>query len=95
MVAHPAQPGHLTYADRYADFRLETVAGNQPGVLVNITPGTLDQHVWVYADRTNTVNGIARSVNGNNVPTYAFPKTFLNSNFNVVYNNGTSEVFDR
>lgn len=94
-VSKAASPGQLIYADRYANLRLKTVTGNRPGVLDAITPETLARHAWVYADRTNVVDGITSSYSGNYAATYAFPKLFLDSNFNVVYDNGTSEVFHR
>lgn len=94
-VSKAAPLGQLIYADRYANLRLVTVTGNRPGVLGAITPETLDQHAWVYADRTNVVDGITRATSGNYAATYAFPRLFLDSNFDVVYDNGTSEVFHR
>jgi uncharacterized membrane protein len=94
-VTGMAPPDQLIYADRYAQLRLQIVAGNRNGVLGDITPETLDQHAWVYADRTNTAEGITRSVTGNYESEYAFPNLFLDSNFDVVYTNGTSEVFHR
>ncbi len=94
-VNRAAPPGQLMYADPYGQLRLSIVAGHRSRVLSDITPETLDQHAWVYADRTNTVDNIARSQTGNHVATYAFPKRFLDANFNLVYTNGTSEVFHR
>lgn len=94
-VNEKAPIGQLIYADHYAELRMNTVAGNRTGVFDAITPETLDQHAWVYADRTNVVDNIVHSLTGTINATYAFPKSFLNSNFNVVYTNGTSEVFHR
>lgn len=94
-VSSMAPTGQLVYADRYGQLRLNIVAGTRSGVLGDITPETLDQHAWVYASRTNLVNGITRSAAGNYAASYAFPKRFLNSNFDIVYTNGTAEVFHR
>lgn len=94
-VTGQATPNELIYADRYAQLRLSTVEGTRNGVLGDITPQTIDQNAWVYESRTNQVDGIARSVTGNYEATYAFPKKFLNANFDIVYDNGISEVYHR
>jgi uncharacterized membrane protein len=94
-VNQAASPGQLIYADNYGELLLNTVAGNRSGVFDAITPETLDQHAWVYATTTNVTDNIVRALSGNNSATYAFPKVFLASNFNLVYTNGSSEVFHR
>ena len=45
--------------------------------------------------RANTVEDITRSDGPGYDATYAFPKRFLDSYFDTVYTNGTSEVFHR
>jgi uncharacterized membrane protein len=90
-----APPGQIIYADAYAQLRLTTVVYNRPGIFDDITPQTIDANSWVYADRTNVIDGIVRSNSGNYFETYAFPKLFLDDNFNTVYTNGISEVFHR
>ena len=94
-VTEEAPPGQLIYADRYGQLRLDIVAGDRTGVLGDITPQTLDQQAWVYASRPNTVDNITRSNGPGYDAIYAFPKRFLDSNFDTVYTNGTSEVFHR
>jgi uncharacterized membrane protein len=95
-VDQNAPIGQFIYADHYAQLRLDTVAGpNRPGVFDAITPGTLDQHAWVYADSVNVKDDAVRSLLGSDVTTYAFPWRFLDSNYDVVYTNGSSEVFHR
>lgn len=90
-----AQPGQLIYADRYAQLRLTAMIGTRPGMLSDITPLTLNQSAWVYADRTNVVERTALAFFNNQSATYAFPIGFLDSNYDVVYTNGSSEVFYR
>jgi uncharacterized membrane protein len=85
----------LIYADRYGDLRLVTQTGERSGLFGDVTPETTDQHAWVYATRTNIVDSITESDTGAYTGVYEFPKLFLDSNFNVVYTNGTSEVFHR
>lgn len=94
-VDKTAPAGQFIYADHYGELRLNTVAGNRSGVFDAITPETLDQHAWVYAYSANLQDDIDRSLSGNVSVYYAFPLTFLNSNYNVVYTNGSSEVFHR
>jgi uncharacterized membrane protein len=94
-VDKTAAAGQFIYADQYGELRLNTVAGNRPGVFDAITPETLDAHAWVYATTANLQDNIVRSVSGSISATYAFPERFLTSNYNVVYTNGSSEVFHR
>jgi uncharacterized membrane protein len=87
------QPGELVYADRYGELRLNAETAISRGLLNDITPLTLDQNAWVYATQSNLVDGRARQLFDNSTITYAFPLGFLDANFNVVYANGSSEVF--
>ena len=43
------QPGQLVYADRYAQLPLIAMTGIGRGLMLDVTPMTLDQHAWVYA----------------------------------------------
>jgi uncharacterized membrane protein len=94
-VLREAPPGQIIETDRYGELRLVTMAGQRPGILGDITPETTDQHAWVYATRANIIDNVVQSETGNYAASYAFPTLFLESNFNVVYANGTSEVFHR
>jgi uncharacterized membrane protein len=94
-VLREAPPGQIIEADSYGELRLATTAGQRPAILGDITPETTDQHAWVYATRANFIENFVQSGTGNYAETYAFPSRFLDSNFNVVYTNGTSEVFHR
>jgi uncharacterized membrane protein len=95
-VAKAAPAGQFIYADNYAQLRLDTVAGPaRRGVFDAITPETLDRHAWVYATTVNLKDNIVRALLGSDAASYAFPRLFLNSNYNVVYTNGSSEVFHR
>lgn len=94
-LTREAPINQLIFADRYGDLRLVTLVGERSGIFGDVTPETIDQHAWVYATRTNLKNNITESYTGAYAGVYAFPKLFLDSNFNVVYTNGTSEVFHR
>ena len=89
------RPGELVYTDEYGQLPLITVTGISSGLLLDVTPETLSNHAWVYASRTNVIDGQARaSVNDHSV-TYVYPTNFLNSNYNLIYTNGSSEVYHR
>ena len=90
-----APAGQIIYADDYGQLRLTTVASNRPAILDDMTPETIDANSWVYADRTNVADGIVRSSTASYFETYAFPKLFLDENFDTVYTNGISEAFHR
>jgi len=90
-----ARPGQLVYADRYAQLRLFAVTGNSLSLIGDVTPLTLNQHAWIYADRTNVLDHSAEVLFNNSAVTYMFPAGFLNANYDLVYTNGSSEVFRR
>jgi hypothetical protein len=94
-INQAAPANQLIYADNYAKLLLNTVMSNRPGIFDAITPKTIDQHAWVYATSVNLIDDIVRSLSVNQVGDYAFPGGFLVSNFNLVYTNGSSEVFHR
>ncbi|PPK67347.1 hypothetical protein V5P93_005621 [Actinokineospora auranticolor] len=86
----------LVYADRYAQLRLLAVhGGGVRGLMLDVTPRTVDRDAWVYASATNTLTGRARGVAEGYYACYGFPAAFLNDHFNTVYSNGSSEVFHR
>lgn len=90
-----ARPGQLVYADRYAQLRLFAATGSTLNLIGDVTPKTLNQHGWVYADRTNVLDHSAEVLFNNTAVTYMFPDGFLNANYDLVYTNGSSEVFHR
>jgi hypothetical protein len=61
----------------------------------DVTPLTLNQHAWVYASRTNVIDRAAEVSFNNSLVTYMFPAGFLNAYYDLVYTNGSSEVFHR
>jgi hypothetical protein len=89
------QPGELVYADRYAKLRLFAMNGMNLKLIGDLTPLTLNQHAWIYASRTNVIDHTAETLFNNRGVTYRFPAGFLNSNYDLVYTNGSSEVFYR
>lgn len=88
-------PGQLVYADEYGQLPLVEMTGIQTGLTLDLTPQTLDQYAWVYASRTNVVNGRAFALYNDHTVSYAFPASFLRANYDLVYTDGSSEVFHR
>ena len=94
-LGQTVQPGELVYTDEYGQVRLAAVTDIQRGLFFDLTPLTLNQHAWVYASRTNVINGRAFALYNEHLATYSFPASFLEANYNLVYTNGSSEVFHR
>jgi uncharacterized membrane protein len=94
-LGQQVQPGQLVYADRYGALRLNAETSISNGLLTDVTPQTIDQNAWIYATTVNVVDGHAAATFENHTVTYAFPAGFLNSNFSVLYTNGSSEVYKR
>ena len=87
--------GQLVYTDEYGQLPLVSMTGISTGLLLDVTPQTLDQHAWVYATPTNVVDGQAHASFDGHSTSYVFPSRFLNANYNLVYTNGSSEVYHR
>ena len=94
-LGEAVQPGQFVYADSYAQLRLFAVNGSNLNLIGDVTPLTLNQHAWVYASRTNVIDHTAEVLFNNSRVTYSFPAGFLNANYDLVYTNGSSEVFHR
>lgn len=89
------QRGQLVYTDEYGQLPLVSVTGISSGLLLDLTPQTLDGDAWVYATPANVIDGRARASYRGHSVTYAFPARFLRANYNLVYTNGSSEVYHR
>ena len=94
-LGEAARPGQLVYADRYAQLRLFAMTGQTRSPISDITPLTLNERAWVYASRANVTDHSARALFNNNTVYYVFPAAFLDANYDLVYTNGSSEVFHR
>jgi uncharacterized membrane protein len=89
------KPGQLVYADEYGQLPLVTMTGINEGLLLDVTPETLNNHAWVYASQTNVFNGQGRASFQDHSVSYVFPSIFLNANYNLVYTSGSSKVYLR
>jgi uncharacterized membrane protein len=95
-LGQTVRPGQLVYADRYAQLPLIAMTGITRGLYNDVTPLTINQHAWIYADRSNVIDGRARALFDNqNTVIYIFSADFLNANYDLVYADGSSEVFHR
>jgi uncharacterized membrane protein len=89
------EPGQLVYADEYGQVPLSAVDRIPSGLITDLTPWTLNQHAWVYASRTNVVDRQAFAIYNEHIATYVFPADFLQTNYNLVFTDHYSEVFQR
>jgi hypothetical protein len=89
------QPGQLVYADEYAQVPLAAATRISQGLFVDLTPQTINQHAWVYASRTNVIDKRAFALYNEHLATYVFPAAYLSGNYDLVYTDGSSEVFHR
>ena len=89
------RPDQLIYADEYAQLPIIATDGLLNGLTLDVTPLTINQHAWVYASQTNVVDRQAFALFQYHLASYVFPYMFLDNNFDLVYTNGSSEVFHR
>ena len=90
-----APAGAQVYADRYAQLRLFAFAHRGTSFLTAVTPRTLDHHAWVYASRTNWVDGRARDAIGQDLATFAFPRRYLDAFYDRPYVSEQGAVYSR
>jgi uncharacterized membrane protein len=89
------QVGELVYADEYGQVPLAAGTNITEGLMTDLTPRTLAANAWVYASRANVQDNRAFALYNNQLATYKFPAAFLDANYDMVYTNGSSEVFHR
>lgn len=94
-LGEQSRAGQLIYADTYAELRLLAVDGARPGMLTDVTPLTINQQAWIYASRMNVVDHTGMAFFNNDAVSFAYPLAFLQSNYDLVYTDGTSEVYYR
>jgi hypothetical protein len=89
-----APPGEIVSADRYGALRILGATDRVDAVLPELTPLTLDQHAWVYADTANFIGHRARGQEGSRYALYVWP-SFIGEFWNLVYTNGSAAVYAR
>ncbi|GAA1544811.1 hypothetical protein GCM10009678_29330 [Actinomadura kijaniata] len=96
LAAQIADNRDMVYSDRYGQVRLFTQLGAwRPGMMTDLAPQALNENAWIYASRVNVVQGRARSSVDNKLVSYTFPAEFVRSHYDLVYTNGSSEVYHR
>jgi uncharacterized membrane protein len=94
-LATVVPPQRVIYADNYGQLRLDQFTGLRTAVFNDVTPRTIDQHAWIFASTTNVVDHQTWGLTNSGVLDIAFPASFLDQYFNVVYSTGSTEVFHR
>lgn len=80
------------FADEFAALRLYSF-GQINSINYNIVPSVITKNSYVYSSYANIVRGRTDVEYRNMSLVYTFPLEFLNENKNLIYNNGSSEVF--
>ncbi len=83
----------MVFADSYAALQLRGDPRITRGVFGELSPKTLDQRAYVYADSENVLNGRARTVRLDVRTAFHFPRQFFTDFKSRVYSNGSAEVY--
>lgn len=83
----------LIYADVRGLSKLWLSDTTYSEIISDIFPSTLDTNAYIYSSYTNTVKNGTYIYSGGQLINYEFPTTFLNVNKNLIYNNGSSEIY--
>jgi len=94
-LAAAVPPHRFIYADDYGQLRLYQFTGLRSGVFNDVTPLTIDHHAWIFASTSNVVGHRTWGLTSLTELDLAYPRAFLNQYFNIVYSNGSTEVFHR
>ena len=82
----------MIYADELAGLRFQSYTYIRD-LTFDILPSTIDTRSYVYLSQTNVERGKIYKRYNIDFLAYDTPIEFLNSNKNLIYNNGGSEVF--
>lgn len=91
-LANKREDNRMIYADEIAGLRLISSAYINDYIF-DILPSTIDTRSYVYLSQTNVEKGKVYKRYNIGFLAYDTPIEFLNSNKNLIYNNGGSEVF--
>jgi hypothetical protein len=64
----------------------------QSGLMQDITPETIAQDAYIYANYTNVRQGTVLSEYAGDTVFYQFPTEFVQQHKNTLYSNGSAEV---
>jgi len=85
--------GGLIQTDRYGKMQLSGVLGIQAGVVDIMHPEYIDQNAWVYATRSNLVEGRARGYINRIFSVYGSPLDRLDGNMSILYTSENTRVY--
>jgi uncharacterized membrane protein len=91
-LANKREGNSMIYADVLAGLRLTSYA-YIIDYTFDILPSTIDTRSYVYLSQTNVEKGKVYKIYNIGLLAYDTPIEFLNSNKNLIYNNGGSEVY--
>jgi len=80
--------------DQYSWLKFLSHSYRTERVLFDVTPSSLPENGYVYASRTNFVDGRARRTYITKPLIFSFPLMFLNENTNLVYSTKNSAVYN-
>lgn len=83
------------FADNYSNtkLRLTSTSPYKEQVTTDILPTTITKDGYVYLNSTNVLEQVAIKPYKGITLTYNYPNMFLADNKNLIYNNGSSEIF--
>jgi len=91
-LANKREGNSMIYADELAGLRFQSYTYIRD-LTFDILPSTIDTRSYVYLSQTNVEKGKVYKIYNIGLLAYDTPIEFLNSNKNLIYNNGGSEVF--
>ena len=82
-------------ADTYANYKIyqSKYYNFNTNLQIDVLPEVINKDKYVFSSRSNTLRGGTFKYYEGGLLFYNFPTEFLNSNKNLIYNNGGSEVF--
>jgi uncharacterized membrane protein len=91
-IAKNGDPYTPVQADTYFS-NIKMIAYSNIAPVVGLYPETIQRDSYVYLDYNNVTTQTVIQDVGGDLLYYHFPLEFLNSNKNLIYNNGGSEIF--
>ncbi len=82
------------YGDVYAINRINLVTTDL-NPIISLVPSQIANHSFIYYDYSNTMDDVTYASYENNVLSFAAPTTYLQLNTNKVYDNGSSQVYEK
>lgn len=84
---------NLIYVDKASERKVIAYGNITKGLKLDILPSTLDKNAYVFLGHANFIDKIIIELyNGKDIK-YNLPENFLNSNKDLIYNNGSSVIY--